>query len=526
MSLKIVLSKKSKNDDFGFLQIQHIENGRKIKKSLGIKVDEFDFKKYWSVEFQKFSTKYKKSEEINEQIDDFLYKYKHHIDFKSNVDLKKLKNKKETDISFIKYFERLIELKLTVGHKNYLNNVLNKMKNFLKYTNRTDILIKDFDREFLQSFIVYCMTVKDPKCINYSTMTSYLKGIKVVYNDIINNDVYYFQGNIFKKLKFTDTEKPEKKSLTQEQLDNLSKLINSEHLNKEQKLTLQMFFFQIISNGMRVSDLLFLRWNNVKSHLIEYKMMKNQKRTIFSMTRLHFVILSELFDTKKYNEFINDDNCKTLISKEKIKSLNNYNFKDYEDFENRKYSLIELKELSKKNTFLKNQLTETIQEIEFNINQKLYMNTMKSILEHKIENGNQYIFLDKFSKKFSDYFKNYGQGNRLNENEYNEYKILRNLYNLRLRQIYKIYNKVYKVQQGENELFNTDWKIKLSSHVSRHTFTTLMIKNNINIYEVKDRLNHSTVTTTENYIKQFEIKDEHFKDDITRLIENKISFNI
>ena len=51
MSTKIVLNKKNANDDFGILSIQSFDNGKKIKKSLGIRVSVDDFKYHFNFTF-------------------------------------------------------------------------------------------------------------------------------------------------------------------------------------------------------------------------------------------------------------------------------------------------------------------------------------------------------------------------------------------------------------------------------------------------------------------------------------------
>ncbi|MFC6876010.1 hypothetical protein ACFQZF_08630 [Flavobacterium myungsuense] len=51
MATKIVLNKKNANDDFGILSIQSFNNGKKIKKSLGIRVSIDDFKYHFNSDF-------------------------------------------------------------------------------------------------------------------------------------------------------------------------------------------------------------------------------------------------------------------------------------------------------------------------------------------------------------------------------------------------------------------------------------------------------------------------------------------
>ncbi len=43
-------------------------------------------------------------------------------------------------------------------------------------------------------------------------------------------------------------------------------------------------------------------------------------------------------------------------------------------------------------------------------------------------------------------------------------------------------------------------KEKMSPHVLRHTFATILIRNNVSLYKIKELLNHRSITTTEKYL--------------------------
>lgn len=51
MTAKIVLIKKNAKDDFGILSIQSFDNGKKNKKSIGIRVSTDDFKDHFNSDF-------------------------------------------------------------------------------------------------------------------------------------------------------------------------------------------------------------------------------------------------------------------------------------------------------------------------------------------------------------------------------------------------------------------------------------------------------------------------------------------
>ena len=43
-------------------------------------------------------------------------------------------------------------------------------------------------------------------------------------------------------------------------------------------------------------------------------------------------------------------------------------------------------------------------------------------------------------------------------------------------------------------------KKKMGPHVLRHTFATILMKNNVSIYKIKRLMNHKQLTTTERYL--------------------------
>lgn len=43
-------------------------------------------------------------------------------------------------------------------------------------------------------------------------------------------------------------------------------------------------------------------------------------------------------------------------------------------------------------------------------------------------------------------------------------------------------------------------KEKMSPHVLRHTFATILVRNNVSLYKIKELLNHRSITTTEKYL--------------------------
>jgi hypothetical protein len=89
MSTKIVLNKKNANDEFGILSIQSFDNGKKIKKSIGIRVTIADFKDHFNSDFNSFNPKEIRFKDINSKLSECIYKFENGIEitkeYKSDI---------------------------------------------------------------------------------------------------------------------------------------------------------------------------------------------------------------------------------------------------------------------------------------------------------------------------------------------------------------------------------------------------------------------------------------------------------
>lgn len=80
---KIVLNKKNANDEFGILSFQSFNNGKKNKKSIGIRVTNDDFKDHINSDFflNPNETRFK---DINSKLSDCISSLKWYINYKRN----------------------------------------------------------------------------------------------------------------------------------------------------------------------------------------------------------------------------------------------------------------------------------------------------------------------------------------------------------------------------------------------------------------------------------------------------------
>ena len=178
------------------------------------------------------------------------------------------KFKGEEDVSFIKYAESIKNSflnKKRYGSYNKANTVINKLSKYLK---GHDLLFSEMDAGFLSKYENYLR--KDLKnAVN--TVHSNLKLIRRIVNSAIEQQIIKPENNPFLRFKLK-TEKTDKIYLTEEEL----KAIESVELDPKLKMFhhRQLFVFACYAGGIRISDLLQLRWKNYDGERLTFKVTK------------------------------------------------------------------------------------------------------------------------------------------------------------------------------------------------------------------------------------------------------------
>lgn len=513
MSTKIVLNKKNANDDFGILGIQSFDSGKKIKKSLGIRVSTDDFKYHFNSDFNSFNPKETRFKDINSKLSECIFKFENGLEIKKETksNIVKIIDKVEENsidkrLSFIKYFNERMETKLTEGHKYSYLNVRRKLDKYLNSLGKTDLFFDEFNTDFITKFSVYCLTIKDPRKLTESGLRNYFKVLKSVYHDAHNSGYYYFKINPFSLFK---NDKPVKKEKHPLSINQVKALMELEGLDDKLRIARNMFYFQILSNGMRCSDVMFMRYGDFKNGRLSYKMMKTHSELKIATGIKTMLVLAEILGElnvyEGYKKTIKISKTELFgssqftiedIDKKLEKLANNIMINNDSKFEVYKGYII------KKDDEIKNFIDLRFELIE--IINNIFTEYMSGVINNK--DSNEFVFLPFISKKSVDYFKDYQKGDLLTFDLFQKYKNLRNIYNKRLYEITDIYNNEIPITTKDRYKYI----IKLSSHVARNTFVYILLKENIDIFLISNALAHSELKTTQNYIKSgidFEASD-------------------
>lgn len=487
MAINIVLNKKKANDDFGHLGLQSIKNNKKVKKSLGIKINENIFNKYFNKEFNQFEkNNFIDTEDINNKIRVAIYALENNIAIpKKSLNVVQIignESIKDTRKSFIEYFKSRIPLKKTEGHKVTLRNVLSKLNKYLAYIGKSDLYFDEFDGDFLKAFKNYCLVELDPRKLSENGFKNYQRIIKSVYNDANNHGHYTFQRNPFVNLRYSKDKKTEKNPLSPKQINKLMNLKFDDRL----ELAKTIFYFQILNNGMRCSDVMFLRYGNFKNGILKYTMMKTKSEVTINVGVKTMRIIGKLIGDNRY------DNWKFTKRHHKT---------PYEMCNG-----LTISQMEKDLGYLKGYNPSPINDYRIDTLQKGIKFATDSFNEFYIDyifrrinqqDQDEFLFLKLLSPKAATHFHNIGNTNIEIKVNFTKYQGIRSLYHQRLRRLTELYNE--KIALSSPERYKHI--IKLTPHTARNTFVSLMISQNVDVYKISRALAHSELKTTESYIK-------------------------
>ena len=284
-SFKFVFRKSNgdqSKDPWGYIYQLTIQNREKSYKSIGlprIRKSQWDpvkekVRKGVGVDVEKFNGV------INESKKDYLNRGGK-IKYSSGLNNRS---------SFVDYMERAIigaRLKDKHGTRLKYQTVLRKLKSYLRDRNLMDLSFYDLDIDFLYDFQSYMLDTG----MTQNSTTHYLKIIKsFVRRSFIDREMMN-TNDPFMNFKFAKKEVKLKETLNREEIQ---LLMNAHVENSDLNYIRAMFLFQFFSGGMRVSDLLTLRYRNLINGRISYKMFKTKSLIDFKVTETLLSLISIL----------------------------------------------------------------------------------------------------------------------------------------------------------------------------------------------------------------------------------------
>jgi len=540
------------------------------------------------------------------------------------------------------WFEILISGVDNQGTKNRYVNVKNLLELFQseRKGGSSVIYMSDIDVQFINQFKSWLMSepksIKDRKLNSANTATYKLKCLKAVLNKSHFSKYYSFIVKPFDHITLSEVKRPHK-VLTMDEIESLIKTELVEVLrrkaptkegislwgqpieggvddrNKRNKRYTSIhslndirnyFLFQFFSQGIRVSDLITLRWSHfVRSqgdHLkIEKIMVKTQELIKVLVNQSLTTIISEYIIRYKellQEEIIQLNNVnRELESKREIVNRDIDYFMSYDllwlEYIPEKYKTILCKKQHSQkydNTVIKGfkinssilkEIQESMGEIdEFDFSEtKRLKDVNKELKEIKFSNTTNPLLIEENEKirlRYERYIKKYflkliqqeynlhndiakSKRNeflegiesekhrvinemiiKLSNSEYKEnfvFQLLKDKDFIKVEKNHfsKMDTIQYKKFQSVRTYYNGLLKLvgeqcglgdKLTSHVSRHSFTSITMEliENVSPFDLMNSLGHKNVSTTQTYMKSFGDKSV---ENINKRVQRSLGLN-
>lgn len=457
-SVNVVLVKNNKEDKYGYLKLRVIDN-RKVKvKSLGIKVmnKDFNFNK------QRVRVSVNNSVAINDKIDEELLKLAQY-----DNQIQAIQNTTKT---ILKYYDEIISITVNSGTRLKYEGIRDKFEKYLNSVGLDDIKFDSLTQLHVQSFYKF---IRDGGCAR-NTANYNIKSFKSLVNKAIANDIVKYYTNPFDGLKLTfDTKQKEALNV-----EDIQKIVNKDEYKDTRNKDWygykryrrfisyheigRIFLFQFNMQGMRCSDMQLLRWSDFRIKdgvlFINYTMRKTGKEMVIHLTPFAL-------------------DCMTYSIISLIPKLH----KNYNEFEDRKTKVIgNSKKLTKK---------QKKQIIEINADKYKFMGTAVHFYGKEDEYKDLFVFPFLSPDDFTEY-----RGKEINTLNELQYK--------RLTGTRSYYNQMLKEVQKQNDILT-----KITSHTARHSYTTILVENEISLVEISATLGHKHIATTQSYISRLNVSN-------------------
>ncbi len=301
-SVKILFRKDKINKEGEvpiYLRVIKDRNSKQI--SLGIAIPE----KYWDDENKRVKKGMENSQRLNNYIAHKKAEAEGHaleLETKSKtVSTKKIKEAVigKAPISFLKYADRFfveMENKLQPASIDKTKHIVSKIKT---YQNGADLTFEELDVAWLKKYDFYLRnTLKNSN----NTVVANFKLIRRIINEAIKEDLIPYEKNPFHKFKLK-WENSKKAFLTEEEIETIEKLKLED--NPKCFHVRNMYIFATYAGGLRISDLVQLRWHNYDGDRILIHTKKTKNTVSIKLPQKAKEILKlYYYDNVNPNEFI------------------------------------------------------------------------------------------------------------------------------------------------------------------------------------------------------------------------------
>lgn len=185
----------------------------------------------------------------------------------------------ESFLDFIKQKVEEIQPSVSIGTYRHYKTLIQKITDYLASNGRVDISFNEVNVSFLKGFESYLGRVKNKRnfdrTLERCTIAEVLKNLRKLVNDAIKEGKISNNDNPFINFSISRGDEPQKEKLEEEEIQRLIELELTKgtfdwHVRNA-------FLFSFYCAGIRVGDVMQMRWANVAGGELSYQMDKNGK---------------------------------------------------------------------------------------------------------------------------------------------------------------------------------------------------------------------------------------------------------
>jgi integrase/recombinase XerD len=296
-SISVTLRKKPNKQGLFPVAVRITKN----RKSTFLYIGQYIEEKFWDVQNKRIKKSHPNSVRLNNLIsrkiaeaNDTLIDV---VTENKKASVKNIKTKittEETSKDF--FFVSKIHLENLKNRNNHhqIKTEKGRLKIFKEFLKSEEILLEDVTDSLLKKFQAYLFATRK---ISPRTVVNYLILIRTIYNIAITNNYvdrkFYPFGKGKIQIKIPETEKI---GLNEEEI----RVLESIKLeSKPQRHALNVWFTSFYFAGIRIGDVLQLKWSDFIDNRLHYRMNKNQKLVTLKVPEKVVPILNQYKASKK-----------------------------------------------------------------------------------------------------------------------------------------------------------------------------------------------------------------------------------
>ena len=307
----LLLTNKKKKDETSPLAIRVIKDRKPRYIYLGIYINE----KQWNPINSEVRKSHPNASRINNLIlkkltaaGDLIIEDEANNKNETSQQLKKKIKRDNQQISFFILANEFIKDKQNRGKHSVARSDQSRLNNFKKFLDNQDLFFSEINSSLLDKFQVY---LKSTNNVSTRTIMNHLLLIRTLFNKAIKDGIvdikYYPFGKEKVKIKMPEAMKIGLDISEVKKIIELDLVVDSPKFH-----TRNIWLFSFYLAGMRISDVLKMKWQDFSEGRLNYKMGKNEKIVSLKVPLQILEILKHYEKIKtQNNEFIFPDlkNC-------------------------------------------------------------------------------------------------------------------------------------------------------------------------------------------------------------------------